>query len=105
LGVFILFTTFGTAWWYFIGQIGWASGLHSIGRASSGLAAVIAFLFAGIGTSMCRDNLRNDSISGILSGAVILQYVLVGALILGAWSSGICSVAAMLGILRKPSRL
>jgi hypothetical protein len=96
VGLFVVFAVLGTGWWYFIGRIGWASKERKISRVGSALGAVLVSFTAYFETGMSGVIVRQDLRDGGLSTAVILQYVFVGLLCLGAWLSAICSFVAVL---------
>jgi hypothetical protein len=96
-----VFLIFGTAWWYFIAKIGWASNNGRMTRLGSGLGALLALTFAVIGTGMSRDVLYEDFDAGQLSVPVILQYALIAAICFGAFISAIYSIVAVV----RPKRL
>ena len=92
---------FGTAWWYFIGWLGWASSNHRISRPTAGLCAVLALFFGMIAANMTTEIFRQDLDAGILSAGAILQYASLGVLCLGAFVAG--AYSAMAALRRKKS--
>ena len=90
---------FGTAWWYFIGWIGWVSRNGRINRLSAGLGAILALFFGIIGAKMSTDIFRQDLDDGVLSAGAILQYASLGVLCLGAFV--VAAYSAMAALRRK----
>jgi hypothetical protein len=96
LKLFVLFLLLGTSWWFIIGRSGWSSQNRMIGRVSSAMAAILGFGVASAAASMCADTFLHDIREGALTGAVSLQYLLIGLLCIGALASGISSAKAAL---------
>jgi hypothetical protein len=86
----------GTAWWYFIGRIGWESSKGRISRLSSALGAVLALFFGVMGIAMSKDVFYQDLRDGALTGGAILQYVCVGTICVGAFVTACYSTRAAL---------
>jgi hypothetical protein len=74
----------GTAWWLFIGTIGWKSRNRNISRTGAVLGALLSLVSALIGVAMTKDVFHQDLNEGALSLAAIFQYMGVGMLCLGA---------------------
>jgi hypothetical protein len=75
----------GTAWWYFIGRIGWESSQGRLSRFGAGLGALLTLFFGVIGVTLSIGVVNEDMRDGALSAGAIFQYVLVGLLCLGAF--------------------
>jgi hypothetical protein len=88
---------FGTAWWFFIGTIGWKSRIGNMNRPIAALGALLSLSSAVIAIVITKDALYQDLRDGSLSFAAIVQYACVGMLCLGALVITIYSMTAALG--------
>ena len=91
LAVIVFILVFGTAWWYFIGRIGWESSQARMSRFGAGLGALLTLFFGVVGVALSMGIVNEDKNDGALSAGAILQYFLVGFLCLGAFVSASCS--------------
>ena len=89
-----IFLVSGTPWWYLVGRIGWESRKRKISRLSLGLGAVLTLFTGWVATSVTADILKQDIHGGFVTGPVILQYMFVAFLCVGALLSTICAVIA-----------
>ncbi len=86
----------GTAWWYFIGQIGWSAKQGKVSRAGSGLGAFLILLlcsidsFAMVSESFFILRAREFSI------ADVAVYLLAALLLCGGMVSGVLAAKAAL---------
>ena len=85
LAVIVFILILGTAWWYFIGRIGWESSQGRMSRLGAGLGALLTLFFGVIGVALSKGVVYEDIHDGALSAGAILQYVLAGLLCLGAF--------------------
>jgi hypothetical protein len=79
------FLIFGTAWWYFIGRIGWESSQGRLSRFGAGSGALLTLFFGATGVILTKSVVNGDIRGGTLSAGAIIQYVLVGLLCVGAF--------------------
>jgi hypothetical protein len=87
----------GTAWWFFIGMIGWKSINRNMGRPVAIIGALLSLLSSLVGITMTKDVLYQDLHRGLLSLTAIFQYAGVGMLCLGAFVVTIYAVIAAFG--------
>ncbi len=85
---------FGTAWWYFIGRIGWASNRGKLSRVGSALGAILALFFSVVGFLVGRQTFNSDFNNGQLSAGAFIQYLCVAAILIGGFISAIYSIRA-----------
>jgi hypothetical protein len=85
LAVAGFFLIFGTAWWYFIGRIGWESSQGRLSRFGAGSGALLTLFFGATGVILTKSVVNGDIRGGTLSAGAIIQYVLVGLLCVGAF--------------------
>jgi hypothetical protein len=87
---------FGTAWWLFIGSIGWKSRDVDMSRPIAALGALLSLFSAAVGIAMTEGPFHEDVHDGVLSVGAIFQYICVGMLCLGALVVTIYSAMAAL---------
>jgi hypothetical protein len=76
--LFAIFAGFGTAFWAFVGLVGWRSYGRTIGRLGSLLGANLIGFFLVVGIWMTIDLIRQEHQMGVLIGAGIFQFLLIG---------------------------
>jgi hypothetical protein len=84
----------GTAWWYFIGRIGWASNRGKLSRVGSALGAILVLFFIVVGFLLAKQTFYSDFNNGQLSAGALIQYYFVAAILVGGLISAIYSMRA-----------
>jgi hypothetical protein len=90
----------GTAWWFFIGAIGWSSKSGTMSRPIAALGALLSVFSALAGIGMTTVAMRQDH---EFSLGAVLQYACVGLLCLGALIVTIYSAKTAFGLRRPQS--
>ncbi len=86
---------FGSLYWYFIGLIGWMNWQRRMSRFSSALGAFFIVCCALFGILGTKEVIHENSIMRVLvTPLVVIQYVLIGSLILGSFASALFSLLA-----------
>jgi len=86
----------GTAWWYFIGRVGWMSSRGMISRGASVGGALVILLTCGIGSYALVSQASGWTRDERFSLAVIINYCMAGLLLVGGFRSGITSAISAL---------
>jgi hypothetical protein len=76
--LFAIFAGFGTAFWTFVGFVGWRSYGRTMGRPGAMLGTVLIGFFLVIGIWMTIDLIRQELQMGVLIVAGIFQFLLIG---------------------------
>jgi hypothetical protein len=74
----------GTAWWFFVGAIGWKSAAGGLSRPFAGMGALLSVFTLVTGIALTKDVVSQDIRDGVLSLSAIVQYACVGLLCFGA---------------------
>jgi hypothetical protein len=95
--LFAIFAGFGTAFWAFLGFVGWRSYSRTIGRTGSLLGAILIGFFLVVGIWMTIDLIHQEHQMGVLIGAGIFQFLLIGIFFAVVSVSFLSCVAAVFG--------
>jgi hypothetical protein len=90
-----------TAWFYFIGRIGYDSKKGKIGRVTSGLGTVLIFCVYAVGVRICWEYITEDFRGDVAARYTLIQYVPAVVLLVGAFTSMFYAATS----LRKTSTL
>jgi hypothetical protein len=81
---FAFFLILGTAWWYAVGRLTWASNNRRFGGPGSTLTTLFALVVVWAGISGTVGAFQQDAVDGTLSVWVVIQYALIALLCVGA---------------------
>jgi hypothetical protein len=95
-GTVLVVGVLSTAWWYFVGRIGWMSRKHQLSRLGSTLGAALILFMCGVEVVLIRGQIQGWRNDERFSFSVIVVYAMAGALLAGGFVSGLVSAIAAL---------
>lgn len=93
--IFAIFAGVGTAFWAFVGFLGWRSYQGKLSRLGSLLGAVLICFFLVVGFSLTIDLIHQERQMGVLIASGIFQFLLVGVFFSVACISCLSCVVAV----------
>jgi hypothetical protein len=96
---FAFFLILGTAWWYAVGRLTWASNNRRFGGPGSTLTTLFALVVVWAGISGTVGAIQQEVADGTLSVWVVIQYALIALLCVGAiLCVGLSTLAAVTSV-------